>query len=90
MDPHREANRRLWDEWASIHVRSELYQLPQFRAGENKLNALEREELGTVAGDVIGLGRVERVCAIGEMQLPRGDRERHDGVDVWRGVRTIV
>lgn len=42
-----------------------------------------RGELGTVAGDVTGLGRVERVCEVGAMQLPRGDRERHDGVDVW-------
>jgi len=50
MDEQQRANRDLWDEWAPINARSELYQLAAFRAGANKLNALEREELGDVRG----------------------------------------
>ena len=50
MDEYRRANRDLWDEWAPINARSELYELPQFKAGANKLNALERDELGDVNG----------------------------------------
>jgi SAM-dependent methyltransferase len=44
------ANRALWDEWADINANSDLYQLDRFLAGENKLNPLERGELGDVQG----------------------------------------
>jgi len=50
MDEFRRANRELWDEWAAVNARSGLYRLDEFRAGKNKLNALEREEMGEVAG----------------------------------------
>jgi SAM-dependent methyltransferase len=53
MDQQREANRRLWDEWARINAGSELYRLPQFKAGETKLHPLEREELGDVRGKTL-------------------------------------
>jgi SAM-dependent methyltransferase len=53
MDRHRDANRRLWDEWAEINARSELYRLPQFKAGEIKLHPLERAELGEVRGKTL-------------------------------------
>ena len=44
MDKYTEANRALWDEMTHINAGSELYQLAQFKAGENKLNPLERGE----------------------------------------------
>ena len=50
MDEHRLGNRNLWDEWAPVNARSDLYELPQFRAGANKLHPLEREEMGEVSG----------------------------------------
>jgi SAM-dependent methyltransferase len=53
MDEHRRANRDLWDEWAVVNARSELYRLAQFKAGENKLNPLERGEVGDVRGKTL-------------------------------------
>lgn len=50
MDEYLNSNRRLWDEWTHINSRSNLYQLEDFKAGANKLNPLEREEVGEVAG----------------------------------------
>jgi len=48
MDSYLESNRRLWNEFAAIHAGSELYQLAEFKQGKNKLNPLEREEVGDV------------------------------------------
>jgi len=50
MDAYRRANRALWDEWTAVNARSTLYRLDEFRAGKNKLNALERSEVGDVRG----------------------------------------
>lgn len=50
MDSYLESNRRLWNEFAAIHAGSELYQLAEFKQGKNKLNPLEREEVGDVRG----------------------------------------
>ena len=53
MDKYTEANRALWDELTHINAGSELYQLEQFKAGENKLNPLERGEVGPVEGKTL-------------------------------------
>ena len=50
MDEYRNANRSLWDEWAHINANSKLYRLDEFRAGQNKLDALVTGELGPVQG----------------------------------------
>jgi SAM-dependent methyltransferase len=50
MDEYRKANRDLWDEWVKINARSEMYALESFKAGRSSLHALERAELGEVAG----------------------------------------
>ncbi|MDQ6772900.1 MAG: class I SAM-dependent methyltransferase [Candidatus Dormibacteraeota bacterium] len=50
MDLYREANRRLWDEWARIHPGSDFYRLEDFKAGWDPLKAFEVEELGDVSG----------------------------------------
>lgn len=48
-----EANRRNWDERASIHARSKMYDLEAVRQGKNSLLPLEREILGDVRGKKI-------------------------------------
>jgi SAM-dependent methyltransferase len=53
MDEYRSSNRRMWNEFTHINARSALYQLEEFKAGQNKLNPLERGELGDVAGKML-------------------------------------
>ena len=53
MDEYREANRTLWNEWASLHVNSEVYDVESFRAGKSSLHSIELEELGDVAGKTL-------------------------------------
>lgn len=50
LDQALEDNRRWWDERVSIHLQSQLYDLPGFRAGRSNLAAYEPAELGPVAG----------------------------------------
>jgi hypothetical protein len=45
MDPYREANRRLWEEWAAIHPRAEFYRVEDFKRGWEPLKPFEVEEL---------------------------------------------
>lgn len=44
------ANRARWDEVTPIHARSAFYDVAGFKAGRSTLHALERAELGDVAG----------------------------------------
>jgi len=50
MDEYRAANQRLWDEYAEVNSRSEMYDLPGFLQGRRGLHDLEIEELGPVQG----------------------------------------
>jgi len=50
MDDYLLSNQALWDEWAEINAGSEMYDLEGFKRGRNTLKALEREEVGDVAG----------------------------------------
>ena len=45
-----DANRRNWDERATIHARDKTgdYMLDRFRAGEDALHAIEAAELGGI------------------------------------------
>ena len=47
-----DANRRNWDERATIHARDTTgdYMLDRFRAGEDTLHAIEAAELGDISG----------------------------------------
>ncbi len=49
-DDYLDNNRRLWNEWALINARSDLYQLAEFKSGMIKLNPLEIQEVGNVRG----------------------------------------
>lgn len=44
------ANKELWNNRVSIHVNSEFYDLPSFKAGKNSLNEIELNALGNVKG----------------------------------------
>lgn len=46
-------NKAHWNERVSIHKKSELYNLEEFKKGKNKLHSLEREELGDIKGKSI-------------------------------------
>jgi 2-polyprenyl-3-methyl-5-hydroxy-6-metoxy-1,4-benzoquinol methylase len=46
-------NHRYWNEVVAIHSASEFYDVAGFKAGENKLNALERTEVGDVSGKTL-------------------------------------
>ncbi len=50
MNPFLEANQRHWDECVPIHVRSDMYDVASFKAGESKLKPVELEELRGVRG----------------------------------------
>lgn len=50
MEENRPLNLDLWNEWTDINAQSALYRLEEFKHGENKLNQLEREEVGDVNG----------------------------------------
>lgn len=50
MNQFRDTNRSLWNGWAEINFRASSYRTDAFRAGENKLHAIEREEVGDVSG----------------------------------------
>ena len=45
-----ETNRRHWDEITPVHVASEFYDVPSFKAGKSKLKPVELEELDNVRG----------------------------------------
>jgi len=47
---HMESNRKLWEEWVPIHVKSRFYGVDNFVAGGNSLNTLELDEVGDVEG----------------------------------------
>ncbi len=53
MDEFTRANRNVWNEWTHINARSDLYRLEAFKAGEIKLNSLERDEVGDVSGKTL-------------------------------------
>ena len=47
---HLQANQKLWDDWASFHPETELYDMQAFLGGKNSLMSIEREALGDVDG----------------------------------------
>lgn len=48
-----DANKDAWNECVPIHKNSEFYDLENFKKGKNKLNDLERNELGDIKGKSI-------------------------------------
>src|SRR6476469_1180702 len=50
VDEYTKSNLQLWNEWASIHVKSDHYGLEAFKAGKSSVRPLEIEELGDVSG----------------------------------------
>jgi SAM-dependent methyltransferase len=50
MNEYLKTNQDLWDKWSRIHVESEFYDVPGFKAGKCSLLDVEVEELGDVTG----------------------------------------
>lgn len=50
MDEYMESNRRLWDVWTHLHVKSQFYDVEGFKAGRITLTSIERQALGDVNG----------------------------------------
>ena len=50
MDEQLAVNRVHWDEVTDVHMASDFYDVESFKAGQNRLHGIEREELGDVAG----------------------------------------
>ncbi len=49
-NPFIDANKQLWNKRVSIHVNSEFYDVPSFKAGKTSLNEIELNALGDVKG----------------------------------------
>ncbi|MER6946190.1 class I SAM-dependent methyltransferase [Nonomuraea sp. NPDC000554] len=47
---YRDVNRATWDERVAIHVASDFYDLPSFRAGAGTIRRFELDEVGDVTG----------------------------------------
>jgi SAM-dependent methyltransferase len=50
VDPRAEVNRAWWDERVAWHAASRFYDVTGFKAGELRLDVIERAEVGEVAG----------------------------------------
>jgi SAM-dependent methyltransferase len=50
QNAHIKANRARWNELAALHPTAPRYRVAAFKAGELRLSALDREEVGPVAG----------------------------------------
>lgn len=61
INEQRNVNRKLWDEWAVIHERSDFYDVETFKEGRDTLSAHEPGELGDVAGKSL----LHLMCHIG-------------------------
>jgi len=48
--PHLDANRASWNARTAVHLESDFYDLPSFKAGRNSLTPLEQELLAEVSG----------------------------------------
>jgi SAM-dependent methyltransferase len=47
---YQEANRSLWNQWTQNHLKSEFYDLEEFRKNPDSLNSIELDLLGDVSG----------------------------------------
>ena len=50
MDEYLQANQKLWNEWTEEHEKSPFYDLDGFKAGKERLRAIELQEVGDVRG----------------------------------------
>src|SRR5512139_2611429 len=60
MDEYLHSNRKLWNDWAEMHVDSEFYDVAGFKSGQLRLDSIERE-----LGDVTGKSLLHLQCHFG-------------------------
>jgi hypothetical protein len=53
MDEYLQANQKLWNEWTAEHENSPFYDVEVFRAGKERLQSIELEEVGEVSGKTL-------------------------------------
>ncbi len=64
MDDFLKSNRELWNAWTGIHQKSKFYDVAGFRAGQLRLDKIERE-----IGDVRGKSLLHLQCHFGMTTL---------------------
>jgi SAM-dependent methyltransferase len=50
MEEYMRSNRRLWNDWTTIHEKSAFYDVEGFKAGRSSLNSVELDGVGDVSG----------------------------------------
>jgi SAM-dependent methyltransferase len=50
MSQYTGENKKLWNEWTGIHVKSAFYDVEGFKQGKNSIDQIELEGVGDVAG----------------------------------------
>lgn len=50
MKEYQSVNRKLWNDKTAVHLESEFYDLPGFKAGKSSLNDIELAQLGDIRG----------------------------------------
>ena len=53
LEKYFEANRKMWDEFAKVHIDSKTYETKGFLEGQTTLKSIELEELGDVQGKTL-------------------------------------
>jgi SAM-dependent methyltransferase len=64
MNPYLESNKKLWNDWTDLHVRSGFYNVQGFLAGEQRLDSIELE-----LGDVKDKSLLHLQCHFGMSTL---------------------
>lgn len=64
MNEYLESNRKLWNDWTGINAASPMYDVEGFKAGQLRLDAIERE-----LGDVTGKSLLHLQCHFGMSTL---------------------
>jgi SAM-dependent methyltransferase len=53
MDKYLKINREMWNDWASLHAKSEFYNVEGFKKGRCTLYPVELEEMGDISGKTL-------------------------------------
>ncbi len=87
LQNYYEANRRLWDKLASVHVKSDFYDQSSFLAGKSSLKEIELTELG----DVSGKSMLHLQCHFGQDSISWAKKGAHVvAVDFSEGAISIA
>lgn len=60
MNEYLNSNREMWNAWTRVHVKSKFYDVDGFKAGQSRIDAIERE-----MGDVLSKSLLHLQCHFG-------------------------